>query len=163
MSQPDDPIPVFALDETYGWEDLEDAMSGCVEWQSANRGKIIPLMLFAPMTEPENPDGWEPMKVMPDGLLAISIERTWDALLFKALKRAHRVVGPVPDARHCREVTIDFEAPLAEIYRQMDTAKVRAFTMVKPGRDDPSFFFLRGRAAVQALSDGLQQATRRKA
>jgi hypothetical protein len=46
------PIPVFALDETTTWVDLEDAMEGSVEFQSSKRGKILPLMCFAPMAEP---------------------------------------------------------------------------------------------------------------
>lgn len=37
-------VPVFALDETTDWEDIENAMAGSVEYQSSKLGKILPLM-----------------------------------------------------------------------------------------------------------------------
>ena len=41
--------PVFALDDTTDWDDLENVMSASAEYQSSKLGKIIPLMFFAPM------------------------------------------------------------------------------------------------------------------
>ena len=78
--------PVFALDETTDWDDVENAMAASAEYQSSKLGKIIPLMFFAPMTEPDNLDTWEPMKTAPENLLIASIARSADATLLKALE-----------------------------------------------------------------------------
>jgi hypothetical protein len=154
------PIPVFALDETTTWVDLEDAMEGSVEFQSSKRGKILPLMCFAPMTEPENLDAWEPMKVLPENLLVVSIERSWDAIILKALKRAEPTLGEVCHAATFPLVRINFELPLADVYKQMTEVGILAYTMLYEGKDDTSFFFLRSGAAVKAFDKELRNATR---
>ena len=101
MKPPKNPVAVFALDEDFAWEDLEDAMSGCANWQSANRGKIIPLLFFAPMTPPANPDAWEPMKGMPRNLFIISIERSTDATLLKEIVKVHHPLLEETLLSHC--------------------------------------------------------------
>jgi hypothetical protein len=155
-------LPVFAMDETTGWEDLENVMAASVDYQSNHLGRIIPLMFFAPMTEPENLDAWEPMRSMPDNLLIVSIERSTDAVLVQALKHAEDAVGELRFAASFPAVRIDYERPFADVYQQMDAAEIAAFASPQPGRDEPSFFFIRGPDAVQAFSRGLRTATARK-
>lgn len=153
-------VPVFALDADSTWADLENAMAGCAEYQSSKRGKILPLLLFAPMTEPENPDAWEPMKVLPENLLMVSIERHLDARILKALQQAEAVCGETQHAATCPAVRIDFELPLADVYEQMTRAEIGSFALTYPGKDDPSFFFLRGEAAIRAFDAELRKVTR---
>ena len=134
-------------------------MAGCVEYQSSKRGKILPIMCFSPMTEPENLDAWEPMKLLPENLLIICIERKVDARILKALWRAEAVVGEV-----CHEGTrtgmgINFELPLADVYRQMGSAEIRAYAFTRMGVDDASFFFIRGGEAVRAFDRELRKLT----
>lgn len=148
--------PVFALDETTDWGDLENVMSASVEYQFSKLGKIIPLLFFAPMTEPENLDAWEPLTKLPDNLFIVSIERSTDATLVKALEQAEaelRFAASFPAVR------IDFEEPFADVYRQMEAAGIAAFAHPQPGPDDPSFFFLRGSNAVRAFNTGLGKVT----
>lgn len=135
-------------------------MLGCVEYQSSKRGKILPLMLFAPMTEPENLDAWEPMKTLPQNLLIVSIERPVDRQLLQALKQAEAVLGETRHESSCPSVSIRFDLPLADVYAQMIAAGIRAYTITKTGKDDPSFFFLRGVDAVKAFNQELQNVTR---
>lgn len=45
-------------------------------------------------------------------------------------------------------VKVDYEQPLSDVYRQMSEAQVLVFAQTSPGKDDPSFFFVRGGAAV---------------
>jgi hypothetical protein len=152
--------PVFALDAEATWTDWENAMEGCVEYQSSKRGKILPLMFFAPMTEPENLDAWEPMKTSPENLLIVCIERKVDATILKALKQAEAVLGEVRHAASFQAVGINFTLPLADVYRQMTVAGILAYTCTQTGKDDPSFFFLRGNAAVKAFNQELRNVTR---
>ena len=151
--------PVFALDESTDWEDLENVMSASVEYQLSKLGKIIPLMFFAPMTEPENLDAWEPLNALPEYLFIVSIERSADATVIQALKRAEAELGVFQFAASCPAVSIDFEEPLADVYQQMAAADVAAFAHPQPGRDDPSFFFLRGSASVRAFDRALREVT----
>ena len=160
MKPPLTTAPIFALDEASTWGDLEDAMSGSVEYQSSKRGKILPLMLFAPMTEPGNLDAWEPMTTLPDNLLMVSVERHVDKTILKALKRGEATLGEVCHAASCPLVRIDFEGPLADAYQQMTDAEIQAYAVTHPGRDDPSFFFLRGNAAVRVFDRELRNVTR---
>lgn len=152
--------PVFALDETTDWEDLENAMAACAEYQSRELGKIIPLMFFAPMTEPVNLDAWEPLKTMPQNLFIVSMERSADATVIKALKRAEAEVGELRLAASFPAVSIDFEEPLADVYQQMTAADIAAFALIHAGRDEASFFFLRGSTAVLAFDRALREVTR---
>jgi hypothetical protein len=163
MKPPKNPVPVFALDATTTWDDMENAMNGCVEYQTSKLGKILPLMLFAPMTAPENPDAWEPMKVLPENMLIVSIERHVDASILKALKQAEAVCGEVRHAATFPAVQINFNAdlPLADAYEQMTRAEIFAFAVTYPGKDDPSFFFLRGAATVKVFASELRNATRK--
>jgi hypothetical protein len=151
--------PVFALDETTDWEDLENAMAGCVEYQFRKLGKIIPLMFFAPMTEPVNLDAWEPLNALPENLFIVSIERSTDTTVIQALQHAEAELGVLQFAASCPAVRIDFEEPLADVYEQMAAAGVTAFANPQPGRDDPSFFFLRGSASVRAFDRALRVVT----
>jgi hypothetical protein len=152
--------PVFALDETTDWEDLENAISASADYQSRKLGKIIPLMFFAPLTTPENLDAWEPMKTTPDNLLIVSMERSADEKLIKALELAKPELGELKLAGAFPAVQIDFEVPLAEVYQQMEAAGIAAYTQTFSGPDAPSFFFLRGGAGVLAFDRALRQVTR---
>lgn len=152
--------PVFALDDTTDWADLENVMSASVEYQSSKLGKIIPVMFFAPMMEPENLDAWEPVTTLPENLFIVSIERSTDATLMKALKHAEAEIGELHFAASFPAVRIDFDEPLADIYQQMEAAGIAAFAHPQPGPDDPSFFFLRGGPAVRAFDRALREVTR---
>jgi hypothetical protein len=55
MSTPNT-LPVFALGEESTWEDLENGMEALVEHHVAKGAKFGPLMCFAPMMEPADPD-----------------------------------------------------------------------------------------------------------
>ena len=158
--KPQNSVPVFALEEATIWPDLENAMEGCVEYQSSKRGKILPLMLFAPMTTPENLDAWEPMKILPENLLIVSIERHIDASVLKALKWAHTTLGEVRHAASFPALSINFDLPLSDVYKQMTELGILAYTATHSGKDDLSFFFLRGNAAVQAFDKALRNVTR---
>jgi hypothetical protein len=163
MNPPQNNALVFALDPDSTWDDLEDAMTGCVDYQSRHGGKIIPLLFFAPMTEPENPDAWEPMREAPENLLIVSVERSADETLFRALRHAQPAIGEVYRAGTFPIVVhTDFKGPLATVYEQMAAAKIHAFAHTFEGKDAPSFFFVRGKEAVRSFSDGLRHATRRK-
>ena len=85
--------PVFALDEDTMWADLEDAMAGAAQYQANTLGVIRPLMFFAPLTKPWNPDAWVPMKTTPLNLLIVSMERTADGVLREALRQAEAALG----------------------------------------------------------------------
>jgi hypothetical protein len=151
---------VFALDKSTAWEDLENAMAACVNYQSAKRGKILPLMFFAPMTEPDNLDAWEPMKQVPENLLVVSIERKVDRTILQALQQAEDVLGEIRHAASFPSVSLNYGLPLAEVYRQMADAEILAYTFTQTHQDDPSFFFLRGLAAVKAFDRELRNVTR---
>ena len=155
----DNTAPVFALDATSTWDDLEIALDGCAAYQSAQRGKILPLAFFSPMTEPENMDAWEPMKTAPENLLIVSIERAVDATILKALLQAKATVGEIHVAFPDSHVQIDFGLPLADVYRQMADAGILAATMIRGDTDALSFFFLRARSAVQAFDRELRKVT----
>lgn len=151
--------PVFAIDENTDWEDLDNILAASAEYQSSHLGKIIPLMFFAPMMEPENLDAWEPVRSMPDHLFIVSIERSTDAVLVRALKHAEDELGELHFAASFPAVRIDFEQPFADIYQQMETAEIAAFASPQPGPDDPSFFFIRGPEAVRAFDRSLRAVT----
>jgi len=151
--------PVFALDETADWEDLDNAMAASAEYQLSKLGKIIPLMFFAPMTEPDNLDAWEPLQTLPQNLFIISIERSTDAIVIQALEQAEAELGELRFSASFPAVRIDFEEPFADVYQQMTAADIAAFAQTSPGKDDPSFFFLRGSAAVRAFDRALRVVT----
>jgi hypothetical protein len=152
--------PVFALDETTDWEDLENAMSASADYQARNLGKITPLMFFAPLTTPANLDAWEPMKTAPDNLLIVSIERSADKKLIKALELAKPELGELKLASSVPAVQVNYEKPLASVYQQMEAADIAAYALTFSGPDAPSFFFLRGAAVVLAFDRALRQVTR---
>jgi len=155
---PQNSLPVFALDPFLTWSDLENAIEGCVQYQNSTTGKIRPVMLFAPMTEPANPDTWQPMKVLPDNLLLVSIERSWDALMLKAFARARDVLGQ-PTAVF-PSVWSQPQALIADIYSEMAKSGVVSYQELHADKDDLSFFFLRGRATIQAFNDSLRWLTK---
>lgn len=152
--------PVFALDETTDWDDVENAMAASAEYQSSKLGKIIPLMFFAPMTEPDNLDAWEPMKTAPENLLIASIARSADATLLRALELTEPELGELRLAASFPDVSIDFDEPLAEVYQQMADADIATFATTSTGEDDVSFFFIRGSAAVLSFDRALREVTR---
>ena len=154
---------VFALDKSTTWADLENDMTACVNYQSAKRDKILPLMFFAPMTEPDNLDVWEPMKQVPENLLVVSIERKVDRTLLQALQQAEDVLGEIRHAASFPSININYSLPLADVYRQMAGAEILAYTLTQTHKDDASFFFLRGLAAVKAFDRELRKVTRKQA
>lgn len=159
MKDPANNAPVFAIDETTDWEDLENIMSASVEYQLSKLGKIIPLMFFAPMTEPQNLDAWEPMTTLPQNLFIVSIERSTDATLIHACTRAGAELGELRFSVSCPSVRIDFDQPLADVFRQMKAADISAFASPHAGADAPSFFFVSGPDAVRAFDRGLRAVT----
>ena len=156
---PQNNLPVFALDPFLTWNDLENAMEGCVQYQNTTTGKIRPVMLFAPMTEPENPDTWQPMKVLPENLLLVSIARSWDALMLKAFDRSRDVLGQ--PATVFPSVLSRPEALIADIYSAMAKSGMVSYKELHEDKDDPSFFFLRGRETIQAFNDSLRWLTKK--
>jgi hypothetical protein len=115
-------------------------------------------MLFAPMTEPENPDTWQPMKVLPENLLLVSIARSWDALMLKAFARARDVLGQ--PATVFPSVWSRPEALIADIYSAMAKSGMVSYKELHEDKDDLSFFFLRGRETIQAFNDSLRWLTK---
>jgi len=152
-------LPVFALDASATWDDLENAVWAAVQWQTAHHGKFLSLFLFAPRTEPANPDAWEPLATLPDDLLIFSIARATDAIVLKALQQAGAHVGPVVHHGTDPRMDLDVRLPLADVYRQMTVAGLRAFAYVLPREDDASYFFLRGAATVRAFDTALRHVT----
>ena len=150
-------VPVFALEEHTGWFDLEDAMTGSIEYQSTHLKHVLPLMFFAPMTTPDNLDAWEPMKEFPQNLLAISIERDMDARVLLALRQAEPEIGPVGIAPECTAVEVHYRLPLTDVFAQMDAAKLCAYAHTYLKEDSPMFFFLRGLATVKAFNEKLSR------
>jgi hypothetical protein len=154
--------PVFALDDSTDWDDLDNVLAASAVYQEKHHGRIIPLMFFAPMTEPENLDAWLPMRTAPERLFIVSIERSTDATLMKAFEHAEAGLGELRLSASCPQVVIDFEEPFAHVYEQMEAADIAAFANLMPGRDDPSFFFVRGREAVLAFDHALRAVTASK-
>ena len=156
--------PVFALAEETTWDDVDNAMAASAEYQSSKLGKIIPLIFFAPLTEPANPDAWEPMGKMPLNLLIVSIERSTDATMREALRHAAADLGaPEPALGFVppgMEIEIEDEGLLAEVYERMTAADLRFHAHEQTGEDDPSFYFVRGGAAVRAFDRALRKVTR---
>ena len=154
--KPVNTVPVFALAVESTWDDLENAMEACVAHHSRVHGRILPVMLFAPMTNPENPDTWEPMKLLPENLLIVSTERAIDKRILAVLQQAKATCGEVYHAGvFPLLVSIDFKRPLADVYEQMTRARIHAYADTSSGQNDPSFFFLRSGAVVEAFSTEL--------
>ena len=160
MDPPKNILPVFALDSTTDWDGLHNAVLGFLRHHESRGKKFGPIMAFAPMTEPENPDTWEPMKAFPQNLLLFSLARHADAVILTALEQARDVLGEVRHASAFLLVRVNEHRPLADVYAQMERAGILSFAWTNPGPDDPSFFFLRGAAAVKAFDRGLRIATR---
>jgi hypothetical protein len=152
-------LPVFALDASGGWNDLRDAISGNANYQVTVRGAIIPLLLFAPLTTPDNLDAWAPMRATPENLLVVSIARKVDAMVLRALAQTEAELGPVRHAATCPAVRLNLALPLADVYTQMTAAGILVFTNTQTNPDAPSFFFLRGPAAVLAFDRELRHVT----
>jgi hypothetical protein len=152
-------LPVFALEASSGWDDLQDAISGNANYQLTKLGTIIPLLLFAPLTTPDNLDAWVPMKTAPENLLVISLERKVDAKVLLALQQAEAELGRVRHAASFPAVSVNFELPVADVYAQMTATGILAYTLTLARPDDPSFFFLRTPAAVQAFNRELRHVT----
>jgi hypothetical protein len=110
------------------------------------------------MTEPANPDTWQPMKVLPDNLLLVSIARSWDALMLKAFARARDVLGQ-PTAVF-PSVWSKPQALIADIYSEMAKSGLVSYKELHADKDDLSFFFLRGRETIQAFNDSLRWLTK---
>jgi hypothetical protein len=151
---------VFALSAESDWDDLVNAMAASANYQN-RLGKILPLFLFAPMTEPQNPDTWEPLKTLPENLLMISIERHIDRRVVHALQQIKRLCGEIHQSGSFPIlVQIDDKQPVADVYSQMERSGIRAYARMNGGTD-PSFFFLRGADAVKGFAAELPKAPRR--
>jgi hypothetical protein len=157
MTDPEDSEqPIFALDPSANWDDIDNAIAASVQYQSEKRGMFGPMFAFAPMTEPQNPDKWEPLQTPPKNLLVASIERSEDKRLLKAFKQAQIVIGPLLHESPNSPVQIHFDRLLADVYRQMEEAGLIAFCHVADDKDDPSFFFLRGTEGILAVNAQLR-------
>jgi len=159
IQPPANTVPVFALDADTTWADWENALAASVKYQSSKHGKILPLMFFAPLAEPENPDTWEPMTTVPENLLVCSIERKVDGIILRALKQAEPALGEIRQAASFPAISLNLNLPLADVYRQMTVAGIQAYTVTKTHPDDVSCFFLRGNAAVRAFDKELRKVT----
>jgi hypothetical protein len=156
MSEYDQPI--FALDPSADWDDLTNAMEASVQYQVSEHGKFGSMFAFAPMTEPANPDAWEPLADPPQNLLAASIERKLDARLLKAFKQAEGTAGPLllqssPES----PVWIDELKLIADVYDQMEKFGITAFCRLGTHENDVSFFFLRGLDGILAVNERLRR------
>ena len=152
MSKSSSSIPIFALDASADWEDLENALEASVAYQTKHAGKFGPLFAFAPLTAPGNPDGWEPLATPPDFLLLVSIERSRDATLLKTFRRTEKRIGPLLHGSAASVVRIAEDQPIADVFRQMEGASVRAFASLGLCHNDISRFFVRGSWAILALN-----------
>ena len=156
MSKKKYPVPIFPLDASADWlDDLENAIEASIAYQSRVAGQFGPTFAFAPLTPPANPDEWEPLDAAPKFLLLVSIERGRDALLLKAFRRAERQVGPLLRETTESAVRIDEGQPIADVFRQMEGASVRAFAKLGWRANDISRFFVRGAREVLALNAAL--------
>jgi len=99
------------------------------------------------------------MKVLPENLLLLSIERSWDALMLKALARIPAVAGQ-PVARF-PSVWSTPQALIADLYSEMAKAGLASHKELQDGKDDVSLFFLCGRQTVQAFNDSLRSITKK--
>lgn len=164
MHAPANTAPVFALAEETTWDDVDNAMAASSEYQLSKLGRIISLFFFAPLTEPENPDAWLPMLKTALNLLIVSIERSTDATVREALRHAAADLGaPEPALGFVlpgMEIEIEDEGLLAEVYERMTAADLRFHAHEQTGEDDPSFYFVRGGAAVRAFDRALRHVTR---
>jgi hypothetical protein len=105
------------------------------------------------MTEPANPDKWEPLQTPPGNVLIASIDRGRDQRLIKAFELAKCEVGRLfvnnsPDS----PVRVDGELPVADVYQQMEQSGVTAFCTTGTHEHDFSFFFLRGAQTIIAFN-----------
>jgi hypothetical protein len=148
--------PVFALGPEATWDDLINAIEASVQYCSDTYGRFGPMSAFAPLTEPANPDRWEPMRTPPSNLLVTSIERKEDARLLKAFARAENEIRPLLHESPGSPVQIDYERLIADVYDQMERSEVIAFCHTNSNPDDPSFFFLRGLAAINSVNKYLR-------
>ncbi len=158
MSKSSSSIPIFALDASADWEDLENALEASVQYQTRVAGKFGPVFAFAPLTAPTNPDGWEPLATPPDFLLLASIERSRDAFLLQAFRRSERQIGPLLRESTASVVKIAWDQPIADVFRQMENSAVRAFASLGLLQNDLSRFFVRGSRAILALHAAMQGA-----
>jgi hypothetical protein len=148
--------PIFALDASADWDDVVNAMTASVQYQTKTRGRFGPMFAFAPMTEPGNLDEWEPLQVPPKFLLVASIERNEDDRLLKAFTRAQAEIGPLLLDSPASPVQIQRDRLVADVYGQMEQAGVTAYCSIGEHEDDPSYFFLRGTDAILAVNEHLR-------
>ena len=99
------------------------------------------------------------MKTVPDNLLIVSIERKVDLQLLQALKQAELALGTVRHALAFPAIRLNFKLPLSDVYAQMGATGILAYVLTNSGKDDPSYFFLRGKAAVRAFDKELRVVT----
>jgi hypothetical protein len=149
-------LPIFALNALADWDDIENALEASVQYQTSHRGQFGPMFAFAPMTEPANPDRWEPLATSPQNLLIASIERKEDARLLKAFQHAEKKAGALLRESPGAPVSISEGQPIGDVYDQMEEAGVTAFCRLVQHKDDVSFFFLRGTDAILAVNEGLR-------
>ncbi|MEP6810776.1 MAG: hypothetical protein ABI992_11075 [Chthoniobacterales bacterium] len=152
-------ISVFPLAASTDWvDDLENALDASMQTQRAIRGEFYPLFAFSPMTEPANPDAWEPLGYLPQDLFLISIERSWDKKILRALAQLEREGMAVAHATAAAAplVIIDEAGLIADVYDQMAAAELTVFTKTGDDVDSMSFFFIRGEAAVRAFDRELR-------
>jgi hypothetical protein len=160
MNAPQKSQPIFALDPSTDWEGVMNAMEASVQYCSDVLGGFGPLFAFAPMTEPANPDRWEPMTKAPKDLLLVSIARAEDKRLLKAFQLAEPEIGPLLHDSPTSPVRRNASLPIADVYRQMEQAGVTAYCITYEGENDASFFFVRGTDAIRKLDGQLRTVAR---
>jgi hypothetical protein len=153
--------PIFALAASTVWDDLLNAMEAYIQYEMTTTGQFTPLFLFAPMTEPDNPDAWEPLKTIPENCLVISISRDWDPMILEALEHEKETIGLVRNPGNT-SVCVNRTLPISDVYRQMNRVEINVYNLMGTHPDDPSFFFLRGEMTVRAFDKGLRHVTRDK-
>ena len=143
------------------WDDLPNALEASIQYQQAHGGKFGPLFPFAPMTEPEDPDTWEPV-LRPQNLLLVSIDRSEDARLRKAMAELEPLLGPLVEVEPGSAIEFHETAPIADVYEQMEAAGVIACCARQCShKDDASLFCIMGPDAIVSLNTALGKLRRR--
>ena len=150
-------IPIFPLGPEAVWEDVLNAIEASVQYQSEHGGTFGPLFAFAPMTEPDDPDRWEPLAVPPLHLLLVSASRTADATMLKVFARAEPQIGALHRDSPGSRVKFAWEEQVAVLYDVMEEQEVVAYRFsTGQGADDCTFFCVRGADTALALNEALR-------
>ncbi|MCX7010512.1 MAG: hypothetical protein NTY53_25260 [Kiritimatiellaeota bacterium] len=153
-------LPVFALEANTTWHDMQNAIHAAAAYQRDQGGNRVPIFLFAPLTEPENLDAWEPMKIEPENLLVVSLERKWDEIILQALAHARLESDTPLPLPHGPEIDPNFDLPLADLYRQLVATDSLGYFLPHLVEHAPSMFFVRGTIGVRTFKKILHRIMR---